>query len=641
MLRTSLYRRVIMIALLTSALVALGVGTFGGTFFSSVLDDERDRSFADIQNRITLLSRMLDQPQEEMLARGRVALSTMASRFGDGSGMAGLSPASLGELARRLGVGQVYLIDGSCTVVASSLPTDLGLDLSSINEPFTAFLNGLRGKGRVMDESLTVSAREGEINSYQYLSPKGSKYTLEVSSSLTEVFPEVYNGLSYAEFVGLAFNPYIKEGSLGTVASFDVVSCGGWSSWSIIRPGQRHSLDATIVEKAIAAGEYSLTSGNLRYYYRPVHYQPKGGAFADPIIAEIVVDLSSLSNFALLTLFISLAACAAAGLLALIAAKRFFDRSFVARIEALQRAMLRVASGERGLSFESEGGDEIAAIGKGIESMLDDVRAAEERLRNAKTAEAVGLMAGGLAHDINNLLAGAVGAASILRTRLEEEGNVPPEEILSSLALIEHTGERGELLVRDLLALARVDKPAPIPVDLSVLARETVDFVRASAGQGVVVELVLPAEKAEAAGSGEDLRRILLNLCKNGIQAMTDMRPPEEKRGGTLSVALGHPRRMDGSPDGAHWALSVADEGVGIPPEVLPRLFTPFYSTKSRRGGSGLGLSASKAIAEAHGGRIEVTRRPGGGSIFTLVLPAIKPRATIAGEGEAGQTEKT
>jgi signal transduction histidine kinase len=327
----------------------------------------------------------------------------------------------------------------------------------------------------------------------------------------------------------------------------------------------------------------------------------------------------------LLTAAIALLSCAGAGLLSLFLARRFFDTFFLARVEALREAINKVSEGGRNLEFETSGEDELAQIGRGIEAMLRDVRATEERLRDAKAAEAMGIMAGGLAHDINNLLAGTVGTASLLKERLEEDGAVPPEELKSSLELIENTGRKGEILVRDLLALARLERPRKATVNLAVIVEETAKLLRASTPPSVKIETRLPAGEPLALGSAEDMERILLNLSKNGIQAMTDMVPPERKRGGKLSIGVEAAETRageNGVPEVKFWAIKVSDEGVGMKPEVLAHLFTPFFSTKSRRGGSGLGLAASKAIAEAQGGRLEASSAEGQGSTFTLILPA-------------------
>lgn len=140
-------------------------------------------------------------------------------------------------------------------------------------------------------------------------------------------------------------------------------------------------------------------------------------------------------------------------------------------------------------------------------------------------------------------------------------------------------------------------------------------MLRGQVPPSVSVALDCPPPPLLALGEAEEVERIVLNLCRNGVQAMTDMRPPEERRGGRLSIRL----EREGL---ASLRLSVSDEGVGIAPDVLPRLFTPFFTTKGGHGGTGLGLAASKAIAEAYGGRIEAESRPEGGARFSLILPA-------------------
>lgn len=624
MLRESLYRRVIGIALGAAALVALGVGFFGEVYFRSNIEAERERAFAEVASRVQFLDLMLGQAEEAMLAQGRRAMGKLARDYDSQASLghlAGLGRADLGRLAQSLGVADIYLINPANLVVATSLQVDEGLDLSKFGPDFIGFLDGVRGQGRIFDESITVSGQTGAIKAYQYYSPKGSKWIVEVSSGLDAWFPQFAGGLSYGDFISVLFSPFIKPSAGSPIVSFDVVRWSVAGSWSLIQPGTRRYLDEKTVAGALAKGEESFREGSREHHYRALGWKSENPGFADPRIVDLVVDLSPLTKFALNILVAALLACAGAGVFAFIAVRSFFDRSFVARIEDLQAAIKKVAAGETGVSFDSGGQDELSFIGRSIEAMIEEIRKAEQSLRNARAAEAVGIMASGLAHDINNILAGAVGAASILRNRLEEEGSVPGEELASSLALIEHTGERGEILVRDLLALARADRPPPCLVDLGHIVSEVVDFIRISAPASIRIDLSLPPEGArpEILGSAESLERVLLNLCRNGIQAMTEMRPPEKKQGGTLSVALAAQAAGEGG--SGSWAIFVRDEGEGISPEVMARLFTPFFTTKPHRGGSGLGLAASRAIAEAHGGRIEVETVLGSGTTFTLYLP--------------------
>ncbi len=637
MLRATLYRIVMAIALGASLVAALGVGAFGASYYRQVLNEERERGFADLQQRILFMDRVFSLPESAMFERGKTALLALDAKWKEMGEPPKAAEAELRSLAESLDVDEIYLIDARNVVVATSFGTDLGLDFSGFSREFTIFLEGVRGKGEVANERLSVSSRTGALNSYQYYSAPGSNWIIEISCGLGKAFPRAYSGMGYEEFMRLDFGPYLASSGAGPFVAFDVVNCSERQCWSTIKPGQKRVVDEAIINEAFSKGEAIRTAGGLRRFYRPVHDEYGGAAFLDRTLAEIVIDITPLRRFALLSFFIGLASCSAAGLLSLIAARSFLDRPIVSRVEALREAMDRAAGGEHGLSFDHEGEDEIAIIGGGLEAMLGEARAADEKLRNAKSAEAIGIMAGGLAHDINNLLTGAVGAATFLRTRLDEEGSLPPGEVRASLELIERTGERGNILVRDLLAIARADRPAPKPVDLAALVTETAQLLSASAPPDIVIDIALPAEPAIALASAEDLGRILLNLGKNGMQAMTDMRPPEEKRGGNLGFVLRKetiqapdPSGRDGDderaswPEKEEWVIDVRDSGVGISQETMSRLFSPFFTTKPHRGGSGLGLAASRAVAEAYGGQILVRSELGKGTIFSLVLPAAK-----------------
>jgi signal transduction histidine kinase len=615
MLRSSLYRRVVFIALGAGAVVALSLSLAGYRFTISNMEAERAQRFADIESRVSIMERFIGFAAEEMLERGRNALRKLSARADGGRGLAGLSGPELAAEAARLNVDDLYLIDDNDRIVASSFASDVGLDIGSDNPRFKAFLDKLRGTGRTADQRLSASITTGIISTYQYFGAVGSPYLIEVSCRLDKAFSRRFGGISYAEFIGLNFPSYLIPKASDELKTFDVIGYSRRGSWSFIKPGVKRVLDETLIESAFAKGQATRTEGSRVFFYKPIHFAPLGGAPAEKVVAEMEFDRSPFIRFGYLICAISLIACLAAGALALIAAKRFFDRSFVTRIEALEEAMRRVSGGDRSFAFDSSGDDEISSIGRNIDGMLRDVRASEEKIRAARIAEAMGLIASGIAHDVNNFLAGAVGAASLLKLKLDEDGSVAPEELRSSLELIEKSGKRGEDLVRDLFALARNEKRASTPFDLSRLIRETYALMRAQAPASVTIRLDLPPEPAIVLGEEKEIERILINLCRNGIQAMTDMRPPEEKRGGELSLKL---LRTDDN----FYRLEVADQGVGIAPEAFPRLYTPFFSTKTQHGGSGLGLAASKAIAEAYGGRIEASNREGGGAVFALVLPA-------------------
>ena len=250
-----------------------------------------------------------------------------------------------------------------------------------------------------------------------------------------------------------------------------------------------------------------------------------------------------------------------------------------------------------------------------VRTMLDE----ERRLSAAARMETIGAMAGGLAHDFSNVLTGISGIIECLEIRLAE-GGARSEELLEMTTLASRTAKRGEKLVRSLFDLAEPSPSDEGSVDLSAIAREAAELVGGKEGECVTVRVETPAPPLVVRADGQAILRAVLNLCVNGIQAMTSMRPEGERRGGLLLVRA-ESRPGEGSkPDEA--AIIVKDEGVGVAPEERGKILAPFYSTKPRGLGTGIGLAIVLSVAESHGGRLEMESEPGKGSTFALVLPA-------------------
>jgi two-component system sensor histidine kinase PilS (NtrC family) len=172
---------------------------------------------------------------------------------------------------------------------------------------------------------------------------------------------------------------------------------------------------------------------------------------------------------------------------------------------------------------------------------------------------------------------------------------------------------RLEHLVREFLAFARPAPPRAVRVDLAAVVGEALDvFVHDPVAQRTSVERTLAPAAAD--GDPDQLRQVIWNLLANASQACG------AERGGTIRVATGS--------DGEGAWLRVEDDGAGIDPGDLDRIFIPFFTTKEQ--GTGLGLSAVERIVTAHGGRIDVASRPGEGTRFTVRLPAAAPAAARA-----------
>jgi PAS domain S-box-containing protein len=237
----------------------------------------------------------------------------------------------------------------------------------------------------------------------------------------------------------------------------------------------------------------------------------------------------------------------------------------------------------------------------GVVTDLTERRQLDQQLMQSGKLAAIGELAAGVAHEINNPLFAILGLTEFL-LKESEEGT----RARHRLELIQETGLEIKEIVRGLLDFARENAEERQIVKIEDVVRSTVDLVRrTNAHKGV--ELVDSYEAADALvlGSANQLKQIVLNQIANARQAVP--------LGGTVHV---HVSRL-----GDHALVTVADDGPGIAPALLSRIFEPFFTTKRGLGGTGLGLSVSLGIAEAHGGTIIATSEPGVGARFVVRLP--------------------
>lgn len=238
---------------------------------------------------------------------------------------------------------------------------------------------------------------------------------------------------------------------------------------------------------------------------------------------------------------------------------------------------------------------------------------AEERAARAERMAMLGRLATGLAHEIRNPLGSIAGSIQILRGSpgLSEEDRQLCE-------IVEREAARLNDLVTDMMELARPRRPAIGPVDVARVARDVVRLAatsgRAVSDVSVVYEGV---ESAPVEADGDQLRQLVWNLVRNGVQASTG--------GGTVRVTIS---------EAAHGVvLAVGDDGVGIDDEARARLFDAFFTTRSQ--GTGVGLAVVKRIADDHGFTIDVESKHGHGACFRVTMPVSAPAATQVPVGAA------
>jgi signal transduction histidine kinase len=249
----------------------------------------------------------------------------------------------------------------------------------------------------------------------------------------------------------------------------------------------------------------------------------------------------------------------------------------------------------------------------------------EQRLRQAEKMEAIGRLAGGVAHDFNGVLAGVYAYGEML---VED---APADSPLKRYAQnVLKAATRGRKLVEQILTYSRSQHGKREPVDIAHVVAETLEMVRGSIPAGIWLGSNGTESPLIVTGDATRLHQVVMNLCSNAIQAMSP--------GGRLGVALeaedlSHDRALSHGTlvPGRYVRLAVEDTGSGMDEPTLSRIFEPFFTTKEVGHGTGLGLSLVYAIVIDGGGAIDVKSAPGQGSRFTVYLPR-SPVTLIAAE---------
>ncbi len=260
----------------------------------------------------------------------------------------------------------------------------------------------------------------------------------------------------------------------------------------------------------------------------------------------------------------------------------------------------------------------------GIKENITHVREVEEQLRESQKLEALGTLAGGIAHEFNNTLAVIIGNGELL---LEDEplGTESRDGLNDML----RAARRARDLAQQVLIFSRRrSAPERRPVDLVESVREALRLLGATLPAAVRLEAELPAEPVVVRGDATQLHQLLVNLCTNawhavGERGVVTARVTTVRPTGATAVALGL------APGPSYACLSVVDDGVGMTEEVRRRIFEPFFTTKDVGQGTGLGLAVVHGIVAEHGGAIAVDSAPGRGARFDVYLP-LSAEAAVA-----------
>jgi PAS domain S-box-containing protein len=264
---------------------------------------------------------------------------------------------------------------------------------------------------------------------------------------------------------------------------------------------------------------------------------------------------------------------------------------------------------------------------------VDDITELEKKdsqLRQAQKMETVGTLAGGLAHDFNNVLGGITGAISLIKHDLGKK-EINMSRVMEMIKLLEESSCRAADMVHQLLTLSKKHELTLSPVDLNHTIERVLKICSNTFDKSIEIKPIYYDGTVMVKADPAQMEQVALNLCVNASHAMTIMKKEGETIGGALIVSIDrlyadkffcktHPE----ADPGCYWMISYRDTGVGMDLKTMSKIFDPFFTTKKTEKGTGLGLAMVYNIVQQHGGFVDVYSEPGIGSTFNVFLPELE-----------------
>jgi signal transduction histidine kinase/ActR/RegA family two-component response regulator len=358
-------------------------------------------------------------------------------------------------------------------------------------------------------------------------------------------------------------------------------------------------------------------SDKQQYIEGQVNYMIDGGFFAWAIRERRGVTISSHDHSKQLILHVIATYSRIRGMfIGLLPNKKNIipDKS----LTLLSIILLNTANALESIEFYRLLRDQNTTLENKVEERTKALAQSERQLQQVMKLQAIGTLAGGIAHDFNNILFPIVGYTELTMDDVPEDSQARQnlEEILKAT-------NRAKGLVQQILTFSRQGGQERKPLKVQVLIKEALKLLRATIPSTIEIECNINEACRHIMGDPTQIHQVVVNLCTNAYHAM-------QETGGTLEVGLeevdiSYEKSVErvGMKVGPHLELTVKDAGHGMGPDVMERIFEPYYTTKEQGKGTGLGLSVIHGIIKNHGGDIGVSSQPGKGATFTVYLPVI------------------
>lgn len=271
---------------------------------------------------------------------------------------------------------------------------------------------------------------------------------------------------------------------------------------------------------------------------------------------------------------------------------------------------------------------ELVETHKRLELEMQKRLKTEEQLQHAQKMDTIGTLAGGLAHNFNNVLGGITGTVSLIKHLHKSDEGISDSELIEYINVIDESSMRAAEIVRQLLNISRKSELKIENLNICEVINQVVKICHNTFDKSVEINLQCD-EKIQINADRLQLEQVILNVCINAYHAMTIMNASEEKTGGELTISTNSViadsefcQKYHQANNGLKYChISISDTGIGISKSNLNKIFDPFFTTKIKDKGTGLGLSMVYNIVQQHQGFIEVQSQTGKGSVFNVFLP--------------------
>lgn len=257
-------------------------------------------------------------------------------------------------------------------------------------------------------------------------------------------------------------------------------------------------------------------------------------------------------------------------------------------------------------------GDNFAPLSENKNTFL------ESPLLRSQKMEALGILACGIAHDFNNILSAMIGYAELSLAQIQSDSGIK-----QNLWEILQAGRRAKELINQILRFRREDEQEKKIIKIVPILMEVCKLLRASAPANIEVKLHIENYDYLIKANPIHIYQILMNLCTNAMQAIGDKHGLVEIKLSSFYFDGSKNEQFEELKPGPYLCLTVRDTGVGMTPEIISKIFNPYFTTKKDEQGNGLGLSIVRCLVKSYKGGISVFSEPGKGSIFQIFLPGI------------------